>query len=74
MVSGREGLEERMQILGRLSIVAVLLGAAVLAAPARADIELLNVSYDPTRELFRNINDAFTAEWHLRTGEQVHHR
>ena len=40
-----------MRKLGRLTIVAVLLGAVVFGAPAMADIELLNVSYDPTREL-----------------------
>jgi sulfate/thiosulfate-binding protein len=41
-----------------------------LAAPARA-VELLNVSYDPTRELWRAINAAFTAAYARQTGEQV---
>ena len=31
--------------------------------------ELLNVSYDPTRELFQEINTAFTKEWQKQTGE-----
>ena len=60
-----------MQKLRRLMSVAVLLGIAVLTASAQADVELLNVSYDPTRELYRDINEAFTADWHRRTGEQV---
>jgi len=34
-------------------------------------IELLNVSYDPTRELYRDINDAFSKEWHEKTGQSV---
>jgi sulfate/thiosulfate-binding protein len=41
------------------------------AAPAPSDIELLNVSYDPTRELFADINDAFAKEWKTKTGQGV---
>jgi len=33
--------------------------------------ELLNVSYDPTRELYEEINTAFAAEWKGKTGEEV---
>jgi sulfate transport system substrate-binding protein len=45
-------------------ITILVLGAALLAvAPVRAaEIELLNVSYDPTRELWRAINTAFLAK------------
>ncbi|AMJ60145.1 sulfate ABC transporter substrate-binding protein [Bosea sp. PAMC 26642] len=35
----------------------------------RAQTELLNVSYDPTRELYRDLNAAFIAEWKAKTGE-----
>ncbi|MGN6123719.1 MAG: sulfate ABC transporter substrate-binding protein [Sphingomonas oligoaromativorans] len=42
---------------------------AAKAAPAPA--ELLNVSYDPTRELYRSIDDAFAAQWKAKTGQQV---
>jgi sulfate transport system substrate-binding protein len=46
-----------------LSFGAVLaVAAALLAAPAPAQ-ELLNVSYDPTRELWRDINRAFIAQY-----------
>lgn len=37
-----------------------------LAAGAHAQTELLNVSYDPTRELYREINAAFIAEWNAK--------
>ena len=37
--------------------------AASLAAPAQAQTTLLNVSYDPTRELYREFNEAFNAHW-----------
>jgi sulfate/thiosulfate transport system substrate-binding protein len=52
---------------------AVLLGVATLAfaAPAFADVTLLNVSYDPTRELYKAINAAFAADWKAKTGETV---
>src|SRR4051794_36292822 len=33
--------------------------------------ELLNVSYDPTRELYKAINTAFAADWKAKTGEDV---
>jgi len=42
---------------------------AARAAPA--PVELLNVSYDPTRELYRDINDSFAASWKAKTGQDV---
>ena len=38
---------------------------------AHAQTELLNVSYDPTRELYRAVNEAFVQDWKARTGETV---
>lgn len=38
---------------------------------ARAQTELLNVSYDPTRELYRAINEAFAAEWQAKSGQTI---
>src|SRR6476659_5154022 len=35
------------------------------------EIELLNVSYDPTRELYADINDVFVKEWKAKTGQSV---
>jgi sulfate transport system substrate-binding protein len=34
-------------------------------------VQLLNVSYDPTRELYRDVNEQFAAEWRTRTGQIV---
>lgn len=39
--------------------------------PAWAEDSLLNVSYDPTRELYRAINEAFVADWKAKTGETI---
>jgi sulfate transport system substrate-binding protein len=44
--------------------------AAAAAAPART-IELLNVSYDPTRELYVDYNAAFSKYWKQKTGDDV---
>jgi sulfate transport system substrate-binding protein len=41
------------------------------AAAVSADIELLNVSYDPTRELFAEINAAFAKQWKTKAGQNV---
>ncbi len=53
----------------RLSLLAFSLVAA-LAARA-ADVRLLNVSYDPTRELYQDYNAAFARYWRERTGDVV---
>src|SRR2546427_4096595 len=50
-------------------ITLALLGAALLAAPLRAaTLELLNVSYDPTRELWRDVNAASVPKYEKDTG------
>jgi len=53
----------------RSSLLAALLVIA-LGAQA-ADISLLNVSYDPTRELYQDFNAAFARHWKARTGDNV---
>jgi len=40
-------------------------------AEARQRVTLLNVSYDPTRELFQDVNAAFARAWQARTGQVV---
>jgi len=41
------------------------------AADAAHRVQLLNVSYDPTRELYREVNEKFAAKWLAETGQQV---
>ena len=53
-------------------VLFTLLLALAASAPAVAnDAELLNVSYDPTRELYQDIDQAFAAQWKLQTGETL---
>lgn len=54
----------------RRSLIALALGAA-LGGNALADVSLLNVSYDPTRELYQDYNAAFAKHWKAKTGETV---
>lgn len=44
--------------------------SASLAIGAK-DLRILNASYDPTRELFSNVNEAFARDWHQKTGVRV---
>ncbi|MFZ4834711.1 sulfate ABC transporter substrate-binding protein [Rouxiella sp. Mn2063] len=43
----------------------------VTAGALAKDIQLLNVSYDPTRELYENYNKAFSKYWLEKTGDNV---
>ena len=45
--------------------------ALVSSGPALADTTLLNVSYDVARELYKEINPAFVAQWQRTTGEKL---
>jgi sulfate/thiosulfate-binding protein len=40
-------------------------------AKAGGSVELLNVSYDPTRELYRDVNQAFARQWQAEHGQRV---
>ncbi len=61
-------MSSKIRILAAASLVATL----AMAGPARAaDIELLNVSYDPTRELYEEFNKSFAAQWKAKTGDNV---
>jgi sulfate/thiosulfate-binding protein len=54
-------------------LAALLLATASMASPLllAAPTTLLNVSYDPTRELYDDYNAAFAAHWKQRTGKEV---
>jgi sulfate/thiosulfate transport system substrate-binding protein len=58
-----------------LTVLASAAGMASVPAVGRAqtprDVVLTNVSYDPTRELYRALNDAFAKEWQASSGQKV---
>jgi sulfate/thiosulfate-binding protein len=60
----------------RSMLVALLAAAAAVLAPRGAaaqqkPVTLLNVSYDPTRELYQEINAAFAKQWKAQKGQDV---
>ena len=57
----------------KIPLAAALAGAMALSAlPAHAQtVTLLNVSYDPTRELYTEYNAAFAKYWKAKTGQDV---
>jgi sulfate transport system substrate-binding protein len=52
-------------------VLATVLGASAFMAFAQPAVTLLNVSYDPTRELYVEFNAAFTKYWKAKTGQDV---
>jgi len=56
----------------RFGLAAALLTSLVSAPIVHAkDVTLLNVSYDPTRELYADYNKVFAAHWKKQTGQNV---
>lgn len=55
-------------ILAAAAAIGIALGGVQGAA---AETELLNVSYDPTRELYQDYNELFAKHWLEKTGEEV---
>jgi sulfate transport system substrate-binding protein len=55
----------------RRIVLGLALAAALPVSSQARDVELLNVSYDVARELYKEINPAFVADYKKRTGENV---
>jgi sulfate/thiosulfate-binding protein len=60
-----------MNMLLKKLIPAIAMTIAIGIMPAHADVELLNVSYDPTRELYQDFNAAFAKHWEATAKEKV---
>ena len=57
--------------LFNFAAAALLAGAALGASAQQSPVNLLNVSYDPTRELYVEFNAAFAKHWKAKTGQDV---
>ena len=55
----------------RLTVGSAVLTGVVVISSAVAQTSLLNVSYDPTRELYKDYNAAFAKHWQAKTGQTV---
>ena len=67
MVEGNGRRLVREYVWFALALIVILMGSAAHAASST----LLNVSYDPTRELYEDYNKAFAAYWKSKTGDTV---
>ncbi|MDI1298740.1 sulfate ABC transporter substrate-binding protein [Methylotenera sp.] len=54
-----------------IALLSIAFGAAAPTLASAKDITLLNVSYDPTRELYQDFNAAFSKYWLTKTGDKV---
>ncbi len=54
-----------------VALIAAAFGAVAPSAAIAKDVEILNVSYDPTRELYQDFNAAFAKHWKAKTGDNV---
>ncbi|MET4733716.1 sulfate/thiosulfate-binding protein [Thalassospira sp. MBR-102] len=67
-------LDSSLKSVRRNLIGAAMLAASSLLVPGNAysaDVTLLNVSYDPTRELYKEFNQAFAEHWQNEKGQSV---
>jgi sulfate/thiosulfate transport system substrate-binding protein len=65
--------KQGLPFLAALGLVALLGPTGQAVSPVRAadSVTLLNVSYDPTRELYADVNAAFAKAWKAKTGQTV---
>ncbi len=54
-----------------IALLSAVFGATAPSVALAKDVEILNVSYDPTRELYVDFNKAFAAHWKAKTGDNV---
>jgi sulfate/thiosulfate-binding protein len=54
-----------------LSVIITLLACALVVPAQAKDVKLLNVSYDPTRELYQDYNAVFARHWKEKTGDTL---
>src|ERR1700674_2847652 len=67
MIEGNGRRVRREHFWFALALIVILMGSAAHAAA----LTLLNVSYDPTRELYDDYNKAFAVYWKGKTGDSV---
>ena len=61
----------KIRKMAALLILSGMIGATALPVHAAGNVTLLNVSYDPTRELYADFNNAFAKYWQSKTGDKV---
>src|SRR5215469_682278 len=71
MLPNRRSRRSVLRALGVAAVGGPLLAPLLGRPQTPRQLRLLNVSYDPTRELYKDINAAYEAYWKSRTGQVV---
>ena len=71
MTSRRHFINLSIRTAGAAALGMVLAGSVLPGLAQQAPVTLLNVSYDPTRELYVEYNAAFAKHWKAKTGQDV---
>jgi sulfate/thiosulfate transport system substrate-binding protein len=66
----RKAISKVRRLWAVLAVVAVV-GAVAPARASAAEVRILNVSYDPTRELYEEVNAAFARQWKAKSGQDL---
>ena len=64
-------MKTNLRFISRLFSALILASAGVSTLASAQAVSLLNVSYDPTRELYVEFNAAFAKHWKVKTGQDV---
>ena len=65
-------MRTRLTLTGSLPLLALMAGVGIaMAQGSPKPVTLLNVSYDPTRELYEDFNQQFATYWKGKTGQEV---
>ena len=64
-------MKTNRRVIGRLLSALVFASAGLSTQASAQTVSLLNVSYDPTRELYVEFNAAFAKHWKAKTGQDV---
>ena len=64
-------MPSQMEVSMLRSVIGLAAGLAMIGSATAADVTLLNVSYDPTRELYADLGKAFAAKYQADTGKTL---
>ena len=64
-------MQRKVLVVTGLLVAGLLLLLSIPGGAQDGEITLLNVSYDPTRELYQDFNQAFAKYWKAKTGQTV---
>src|SRR5579862_3109480 len=64
-------MQRKLLVVLGLGLAGLLLSFSIQGRAQGGEVSLLNVSYDPTRELYQDFNQAFAKYWKAKTGQTV---